>query len=312
MSKKTIIFLVALGSLALILLLAGTINTFFTGDDKGNYSRVQENTPVQPDSYADLLYIHKDTYTGNNSAVGAIIQALQHDDLSVKSFELQTENQPYGITVNYEVENRAKQPFNEDIEAAWNKNAAIMFSLIPNADELYFRLYDSYGDFAGGYYNRDYLKERYGMEYFTPDAINAAADNLDSFGIYLNKVAAIRNPQEFYSELQLQNIERAKQIYELIGEDREITTNSGVAFPLILTKEFISEPPLAELVEQKDSLAPYVDQEVDFIIYNIRNYKTNHYTYYLFVFSGTEMCAYADLKTDAAERKAIKILRSLE
>lgn len=312
MSKKTIVFLFALGSLALVLLLAGTINTFFTGDDKRNYSRVQENMPVQPDSYADLLYSHKDTYTGDNSAVGAIIQALQHNDLSVKSFELQTENQPYKITVNYEVENRARQPFNGDIVLVLYKNAAIMFSLIPNADELNFRLYDSYGDFAGAYYSRDYLNEQYGMEYFTPDVINAAADNLDSFSIYLNKVAAIRNPQEFYSELQLENIERAKQIYELIGEDREITTNSGVAFTLTLTKEFIFEPPLAELTEQKDSLAPYVDQEVDFIIYDIRNYKTGHYTYYLFVFSGAEMCAYADLKTDAAERKAIQILGSLE
>lgn len=312
MSKKTKIILCTLGALALVLILSDTISKLFSDTKKTEPIQVEKNVPVRPDSYAKLLFNLKDTYTGDNSGVGAIIQTLQYNDLQIKSFGLLTENQPYGITVNYEVENRAKQPFNEDIEVAWNKNAAIMFSLIPNADELYFRLYDSYGDFAGAYYSRDNFNERHGMEYFTSDAVNAAADNLDSFSIYLNKVAAIRNPQEFYSELQLQNIERDKQIYEIIGEDWEIITNSGVAFSIRLTKEFISEPPLAELTEQKDSLAPYVDQEVDFLIYHIRNYKTSDNTYYLFVFSGEEICVYADLKTDAAERKTIKILRSLE
>ena len=71
-------------------------------------------------------------------------------------------------------------------------------------------------------------------------------------------------------------------------------------------------PPIKELQDQKDKLAPYIGKRVYFVIYNIHNFKTDTYTYYLFAFEETKLIAYTDLKTADAEQKAIRILSALQ
>lgn len=272
---------------------------------------VNISTSGQLGGYAEKLYRYHGTYTGDNSNVGAIVHALNYTDLPIKSFELKTDSEPYGITVNYQVDSRSNYRFREDIETAWNKNAAVMFSLIPNAGEISFRLYDRYGDFDGAYYNRENLSERYSMEYFTADTVKQAAASPDSFANFLNKVSTIKNIEVSYSELQKQSMERDKQIYSVIGVDREITPNSGVNFPVTITEEFVMSPPIKELTDQKELFAQYTDRKIDFLIYNINNFKSNNATFYLFAFDGTKMIAYADLRTAATEQNAIKTLTAL-
>ncbi len=187
-----------------------------------------------------------------------------------------------------------------------------MFSLIPNASEISFQLYDQYGDFASAYFNRDNLSERFGMEYFTSNTVKEAADSLASFTNYLNYLSTVKNMEDFYSEEQKQSIEQAKQIYSVIGNDREITVNSGVNFPVTITNEFAANPPIKELRDQKNILAQYSGNQIEFLIYNINNFKTNHGTFYLFAFDGEKLIAYADLKTAAAEQNAIKTLNALQ
>ncbi len=41
-------------------------------------------------------------------------------------------------------DSRTNYRFQEDIETAWDKNAAVIFSLIPNASEITFHLEDEY------------------------------------------------------------------------------------------------------------------------------------------------------------------------
>ncbi|MEQ8200542.1 MAG: DUF4825 domain-containing protein [Syntrophomonadaceae bacterium] len=294
-----------IGALVLVLALAG-IAYMLTA------RHTQPPIPDQEQSYAEKLYQYKGTYTGDNSKVAAIVGTLEYTHLPLKSIELQTDREPYGITVNYQVDSRANYRSLEDVENSWNKNAAVMFSLIPNASEISFRLYDQYGDFAGAYYNRDNLSERFGMEYFTPGTVKAAADSPASFTNYLNNLATVKNMEDFYSEGQKQSIEQAKQIYAVIGDDREITVNSGVNFPVTITNEFAANPPIKELRDQKDIFAQYSGKQIEFLIYDINNFKTNHGTPYLFAFDGTKLVAYADLKTSAAEQNAIKILNSLQ
>lgn len=171
-----------------------------------------------------------------------------------------------------------------------------MFSLIPNDSEIWFRLYDSYGDFDGAYYNRENLSDRYGMEYFTADTVKQAVASPDSFANYLNKVSAIKNIEDSYSKLQKQNMERDKQIYSVIGDDREITPNSGVNFPVTITDDFVVSPPIKELTDQKELFTQYKGKKIEFTIYNINNIKLNNATFYLFAFDGTKMIAYTDLK----------------
>jgi beta-lactamase regulating signal transducer with metallopeptidase domain len=272
-----------------------------------------KSSPGLPDSYAEKLYQYRGTYTGDNTRIGAIIQALTYTNVPVKSFELKTDSEPYGITVNYQVDSRAnyrRSP--EAIETAWNKNAAVMFSLIPNAAEISFRLYDAYGDFAGAYYNRENLSDRYGMEYFTAAKVQTAAGSPDSFAAYLNQVAAVKNMEDFYSEGQKQSRERDKQIYAVIGDDREITTNSGMGFPVTITDAFAANPPVKELAGQKELLAQYKGKQIEFLTYAINNFKTNAGTFYLFAFDGTKLIASVDLKTAAAEQNVAKTLSAFQ
>lgn len=303
------------GVWALVLVLALTgLACIMTArnDQQPSTSSGQEGPLGKPDSYAEKLYQYHGTYVGDNSKVGAIIHALNYTNLPFKSIELKTDNEPYRITVNYKVDSRANYRFPEDIMTGWNKNAAVMFSLIPNASEIVFRIYDEYGDFTGAYYDRSKLSERFGMEYFTPDKIKEAADSLASFTNYLNKVSAVSNMDEFYSQEQKLSMERDKQIYSVIGDDREITVNSGVNFPVTITDEFAANPPIKELMAQKDILAQYRGKKIDFLIYHINNFKTNLGTFYLFAFDEKQMIAYTDLKTNKAEQDAIKKLFALQ
>lgn len=113
----------------------------------------QQNTPEpenrpQPIDYDTALYQLKDTYTGDNVKVHTIVNTLSDAEFSLKSLEftleLETDREPYGIKVFYQADSRTNYRFQEDIETAWNKNAAVIFSLIPNASEITFHLEDEY------------------------------------------------------------------------------------------------------------------------------------------------------------------------
>lgn len=308
MKKKKGIWLILL-----ILALAGVSCLMAAcGNTQENTTSAEKGDPGKSGGYAEKLYQYKGTYTGDNSKVSALVRTLDYTDLSVKSIELKTDSEPYGITVNYEVDSRANYRFADHITTGWNKNAAVMFSLIPNAREIFFRLYDPYGDFAGTYYNRDNLNDRFGMEYFTDATVKEAAGSLASFTNYLDKVSAIKNTEEFYSEGQKQNREKDEQVYSVIGDDREITLNSGMNFFVILSDKFAANPPVKELAGQKAILAQYTGKKIEFLIYQIHNFKTDDAVFYLFAFDGVKMIAYADLKTAKARQDAVGILNALQ
>ena len=282
------------------------------GNQHTSANQGQESSQGQPGNRVETLYQYHGTHTGDNSKVEAIVRALDYTALPMKSLEMQTDSEPYGISVNYQVDSRANYRSLEAIETAWNKNAAVMFSLIPNVGEISFRIYDQYGDFAGAYYSRENLSGRYGMEYFTADTVKQAAASPETFANYLNKVSSIKNMEDSYGELQKQSTERLKQIYSVIGDDREITPNSGVNFLIAIRDNFVASPPIKELMEQKEQFEPYKGKKIEFLIYNINNFKLNNRTFYLFAFDGAKMIAYADLKTASSEHNAIKTLNALQ
>ena len=98
-----------------------------------NTNNGQESFMAQPNEYAKKLYQYRETYPGDNSKVAAIVHMLTYTDVPFKSIELKTDSEPYRVTVNYQVDSRANYRFCDDITTGWNKNAAVMFSLIPNA-----------------------------------------------------------------------------------------------------------------------------------------------------------------------------------
>ncbi|MGI5895019.1 MAG: M56 family metallopeptidase [Candidatus Merdivicinus sp.] len=84
-------------------------------------------TDSQMAADAEWLFNLRTAYIGNNSAVGALLDALNFPQPR-NGFSLQTNAQPYGLTVN----------FNEDASdlLPYEKNAVLLFALIDNLDEI--------------------------------------------------------------------------------------------------------------------------------------------------------------------------------
>lgn len=80
----------------------------------------------------DDLFNYKDDYVGDNSAVGNIVSRLKYAE-QFKGFELKTDEEPYGIILNYNLEESG-----QDYKQIVIYNATFLFSLIQNADWIMF------------------------------------------------------------------------------------------------------------------------------------------------------------------------------
>ncbi len=110
-----------------------------------NNNEVAIQSTISPYHLADLLK-YKDSYVGNNSAVGNILSVLPAHDY-MASFSLETGQKPYGITVNYQ----ANQSNLKNYYDFWNvkhpdelleRNASVLFSLVQNVDVVHFNVQD--------------------------------------------------------------------------------------------------------------------------------------------------------------------------
>jgi hypothetical protein len=133
---------------------------------ESNFSKTS-NQGVKTTSQAKTydLIKYKDSYVGNNSAVGNIIAQLPANTYKA-GFSLQTDKEPYGITLNYKVnqdlgeENYNKFWNGKNVNEFLEKNAVVLLSLIKNADTIEFNV----DDIGEKYYkyNRKNLEEKYG------------------------------------------------------------------------------------------------------------------------------------------------------
>ena len=84
------------------------------------------------------IFKFKDSYVGDNGAVGNIIRLLPRPNGEVTSgLELQTKEEPFGIIVNYKnVEPTEKAEKNYEETALYN--ATFIFALVKNADWVQF------------------------------------------------------------------------------------------------------------------------------------------------------------------------------
>lgn len=85
------------------------------------------------DKTDDSIFVYKDSYVGDASAVGNSASRLQGAE-HYKGFELQTTEEPYGIILNYDDSN---SELDEKETAVYN--ATYLFALIRNADWITFR-----------------------------------------------------------------------------------------------------------------------------------------------------------------------------
>lgn len=94
--------------------------------------------------YAESLWAHRTSYIGDNSAVGNIIGALNFPEgTAYDSFELNTSERPYALTVHLKTDTETRNYYSGAIyETPFQVNACILFSLIENADYVTFTLDD--------------------------------------------------------------------------------------------------------------------------------------------------------------------------
>jgi len=118
-----------------------------------------------PNSYLgysiDALMDNKTPYVGDNVKVIGLIDAMPLPKGIVRDIvELQTANLPYGITINYTMNDSSSVMVNGAINGdVFYRNAVMLFSLIDNVDVISCKITDKTGKYDGASYVFTYTRE---------------------------------------------------------------------------------------------------------------------------------------------------------
>jgi hypothetical protein len=82
------------------------------------------------------IFQYKESYIGDNAAIGNIVEQLQSSE-HLEGFELKTNEEPYGVTLNYDWLD-SEQAYQETVV----HNATFIFALVKNADWVTFHFED--------------------------------------------------------------------------------------------------------------------------------------------------------------------------
>lgn len=96
----------------------------------------------EKNNFTEKIYKYRTPYVGDNSKVVNIITALPvPETLHHAKIQLFTDKEPYGIQITYETTNDVKESFlRKENQLIFDENAAIIFSLVGNADYIDFVL----------------------------------------------------------------------------------------------------------------------------------------------------------------------------
>ncbi|MDD2420949.1 MAG: M56 family metallopeptidase [Heliobacteriaceae bacterium] len=165
---------------------------------------------------------YKTEYVGNNAKVGGIIALLAFPEgIHYDSFALQTEFEPYEITVKLksDASSREKSRTNPLNRRQFETNAAIMFSLIGNVEVINFSLPDDVGGNTFVYI-RDWADKRYGRD------IREFAGSEEEFDKLLSGHAATTEPAQGEPAYALMKLGRNGEVLaarlSLTGEETRL------------------------------------------------------------------------------------------
>ena len=118
------------------------------------------------------LFKNRTSYVGDNSKVGGIINALTFPgNAATDGFELGTGAQPYSVTVNLKIDSATMEQYARDgLQKPYLINAAIMLSLIENADTIHFRFSDGTSEPITLSYNREFAESLVGANLWQQSA----------------------------------------------------------------------------------------------------------------------------------------------
>ena len=242
-------------------------------------NKLQDDMSENPDVI--VLYELKETYIGDASKVRKIVDLTNVSGYIVDSIELRTAAEPYGLDINFMVENR-KNHRNID-ENSLNRISGLIFSLVKNVDEIRYSFYDAYSDknnkddvFYGAYYNRENLCERINNSKITEGYIEASTVDYKTFEEYYNTLMS--------TEVAVQNSEFTDAVNEFIGEDYEVVVNSGFGTEIVIDDlSEADEKLLGEFFSRAIGKYSGVGITANLTVYDIRNFKTDEYGHCAFL-----------------------------
>lgn len=137
---------------------------------------------------AKILIANKTPYVGNNSKVVALIDAMPLPTGIVRNtVELQTTDQPYGITVNLIMNDASDVAIQEAISGyAFYRNSILLFSLIGNVDIINYKISDNTGKYDGASYTFMYTREM--TEKLMGEDVRPYAENTDTLQTLINRL----------------------------------------------------------------------------------------------------------------------------
>jgi len=124
--------------------------------------------PLQPSQSAysgyniDKLMENKTLYVGNHVKVGGLIGGMPIPaGLEVNGLALQTKALPYGVTINY-IMNDSTDVLQEGAISgeAFYRNSILLLSLIDNVDSITFSIVDNTGQYDGATYSFTFTREQ--------------------------------------------------------------------------------------------------------------------------------------------------------
>lgn len=282
-------------------LVACSNNPNLAGNNLAGFS-VNFSGGTLPD--AQELYKYKNTLLGDNSKVVSVIDLLPVDGLTRDKVELNTSGpdpitltDPAALTINYTTPDRAFiRPQLQEYMAIFSKNAAVLLSLIPNAEDILIRINDDYGEVYLGYYYRENISDHLRTDQITVQMISEATDSLESFASFIQLVNGI-------SVEITPDSERDKILREIIGADKEIVTNSGYTLPFIFRESIVIDGFDLRVCARDNGvdIENYLGKQIDCSLYQVENYRTKESSTYVFAFSNDELIAYKDLITPENE-----------
>ena len=236
---------------------------------------------ISQNSDINALYELKETYIGDAPTVRKIVDLTNITDYNVDGIELRTDAEPYGLDVNFVVDNR-KNHRNID-ENSLNRMSGLIFSLVKNVDEIRYSFYDAYSDknnkddvFYGAYYNRENLCERIGNSKITTDYIASSTVDYKTFEGYYDTLLA--------TEVVVQKSEFLDAVNEFVGEDYEVVANSGIGAEIVIDDlSEADEKLLGEIFSRAVGKYSGAGITANLTAYDIRNFKADEYGYCVFL-----------------------------
>ena len=245
-----------------------------------------EKKDISDIEVVNKLYGLNDTYIGDPSKVRAIIDLANNTEYKVENIELKTDAEPFRLTVNFAVDNRANYRYIDD--NGLNRMSGLIFALVPNVDEISYRFYDNFADrgnpenaFSGSYYTRDNLCEKISSDKITPDYIEKSTDTIKTFEEYYKTIMA--------TEVAVPDRVFLNKVYEFIGDDWEIVVNSSIGAEIELDEYTDSD--FAVISKHLSNVVGKYQGagiKAHLMLSDVRNFKTNevrscvffHYTHH--------------------------------